>query len=163
MAYKKIKWQDRILVTNDNGTINKIIQEGTPVSAFNLNHMDDGIFKIYNYMELMKKNQLELLTSRDLDNLRITMDEGYWFDTLKNENKIDNKTNINIFNNKLNLANGQKNGSIEFKTHPIDFKTDKTVYYHKRKSGYSELESATNKNLGENTVDVVAEIITINY
>lgn len=163
MAYKKIKWQDRILVTNDNGTINKIIQEGTPVSAFNLNHMDDGIFKIYNYMELMKKNQLELLTSRDLDNLRVTMDEGYWFDTLKNENKIDNKTNINIFNNKLNLANGQKNGSIEFKTHSIDFKTDKTVYYHKRRSGYSELESATNKNTDDNTVDVLAEIITITY
>ena len=37
------------------------------------------------------------------------------------------------------------------------------TYFHKRKSSYAQLYSATNKNAGENTIDVVAEIITINY
>ena len=29
MAYQRIFWKDRIVVLNDDGTINKIIQEGT--------------------------------------------------------------------------------------------------------------------------------------
>lgn len=163
MAYKRIKWKDRILVLNNNGTIDKIIQEGTPVSAFNLNRMEDGIVKVYYDTELMKKNQLELLTARDLQNLRVTMDLGYWFDSLKNETKIDNKNNIEVSNNSLKLSDGLKKGIIEFKSHDIEFKTNKTTYYHKRKSGYSELQSASNKTIEDNTVDVVAEVITITY
>ena len=103
MAYQRIFWKDRIVVFNDDGTINKIVQEGTPLSAFNLNHMEEGISKTYNDTDLIKKKQLELLISRDLEGQRVSMDEGYWFDRLKNENKVNSKCNNNIINNKIGL------------------------------------------------------------
>ena len=163
MAYQRIFWKDRIVVLNDDGTINKIIQEGTPLSAFNLNHMEEGISKTYNDTDLIKKNQLELLISRDLEGQRVSMDEGYWFDSLKNEDKVNSKTNTSISGNKLGLSKSKSEGNVEFKTHDIGFKSNKTTYFHKRKASYAQLYSATNKNVGENTIDVVAEIITINY
>ena len=163
MAYNRIFWKDRIVALNDDNTINKIIQEGTPLSAFNLNRMDDGIWKIYYDTELMKKNQLELLISRDKDNQRVTMDEGFWFDSLKNENKVQSKSNMAISDYKLGISSGNASGEIEFKTHDIGFKTNKTVYYHKRKSQFATLESASNKTTEDNNVEVVAEIITITY
>ena len=163
MAYQKIRWKDRVVVFNDDGTINKIVQEGTPLSAFNLNHMEEGISKTYNDTDLIKKNQLELLIARDLEDKRVSMDEGYWFDSLKNENKVNSKSNATITNNKIGLSSGKSEGNVEFKTHDIGFKSNKTTYFHKRKSSYAQLYSATNKNAGENTIDVVAEIITINY
>ena len=163
MAYQRIFWKDRIVVLNDDGTINKIVQEGTPLSAFNLNHMEEGISKTYNDTDLIKKNQLELLIARDLEDKRVSMDEGYWFDSLKNENKINSKSNTTITNNKIGLSSGKSEGNVEFKTHDIGFKSNKTTYFHKRKASYAQLYSATNKNVGENTIDVVAEIITINY
>lgn len=163
MAYQRIFWKDRIVVLNDDGTINKIVQEGTPLSAFNLNHMEEGISKTYNDTDLIKKNQLELLISRDLEGKRVSMDEGYWFDSLKNEDKVNSKTNTSISGNKLGLSSGKSEGNVEFKTHDIGFKTNKTTYFHKRKASYAQLYSATNKNAGENTIDVVAEIITITY
>ena len=163
MAYQRIFWKDRIVVLNDDGTINKIVQEGTPLSAFNLNHMEEGISKTYNDTDLIKKNQLELLISRDLEGQRVSMDEGYWFDSLKNEDKVNSKTNTSIIGNKLGLSKSKSEGNVEFKTHDIGFKSNKTTYFHKRKSSYAQLYSATNKNAGENTIDVVAEIITINY
>ena len=162
MAYQKIRWKDRIVVFNDDGSVANIIQEGTPLSAFNLNHMEEGISKTYKDTELIKKNQLELLISRDLEDKRVTMDEGYWFDSLKNENKVNSKSNTTISGNKLGLSSG-KEGTIEFKTNDIGFKSDKTTYFHKRKSSYAELYSASNKNVGEDTIDVVSEVITINY
>ena len=163
MAYQRIFWKDRIVVLNDDGTINKIVQEGTPLSAFNLNHMEEGISKTYNDTDLIKKNQLELLIARDLEDKRVSMDEGYWFDSLKNENKVNSKSNTTISGNKLGLSSGKSEGNIEFKTHDIGFKSNKTTYFHKRKSSYAQLYSATNKNAGENTIDVVAEMITITY
>ena len=163
MAYQRIFWKDRIVVLNDDGTINKIVQEGTPLSAFNLNHMEEGISKTYNDTDLIKKNQLELLIARDLEGQRVSMDEVYWFDSLKNEDKINSKTNTSISENKLGLSSGKSEGNVEFKTNDIGFKSNKTTYFHKRKSSYAQLYSATNKNAGENTIDVVAEIITINY
>ena len=163
MAYQKILWKDRIVTLDDNGNITNIIQEGTPLSAFNLNHMEEGIVKAYNDSDLIKKNQLELLIARDLEGARVTMDNGYWFDSLKNENKVNSKSNIAISGNTLSLSSGQLKGNVEFKTNEIGFKTNKTTYFHKRKSGFATLDSATNKNVGENTIEVVAEIITINY
>ena len=163
MAYQKIRWKDRVVVFNDDGSVANIIQEGTPLSAFNLNHMEEGIAKTYNDAELIKKNQLELLIARDLEGQRVTMDEGYWFDSLKNEDKVNLKSNVAISNNKLGLSSGESEGNVEFKTHDVGFKTNKTTYFHKRKTSYAKLYSATNKNVGENTIDVIAEIITINY
>lgn len=163
MAYQKIFWKDRIVVLNDDGTINKIVQEGTPLSAFNLNHMEEGISKTYNDTDLIKKNQLELLIARDLEGQRVSMDKGYWFDSLKNESKINSKSNTTVSDNKIGLSANKSEGNIEFKTHDIGFKSNKTTYFHKRKASYAQLYSATNKNAGENTIDVVAEIITINY
>ena len=163
MAYQKIRWKDRIVVFNDDGSISNIIQEGTPLSAFNLNHMDEGIGKVYNDTELIKKNQLELLIARDLEGQRVTMDEGFWFDSLKNETKVNSKSNTNISSNKLKLSSTNLSGSVEFKTHDIGFKTNKTTYYHKRKTQFANLLSASNKTISEDTVDVIAEMITIRY
>ena len=163
MAYQKIFWKDRIVIFDDNGNITNVIQEGTPLSAFNLNHMEEGIVKAYNDSDLIKKNQLELLITRDLEGARVTMDEGFWFNSLKDETKVNSKTDIVITNNKLGLSSGKSNGSIEFKTHNIGFKTNKTTYYHKRKTQYVTLNSASNKTINDKTVDVVAEIITIEY
>ena len=56
MGYNRIFWKDRIVVNNQDGTVNKVIQEGTPVSAFNLNNMDEGIFRIDAFMEMIRKN-----------------------------------------------------------------------------------------------------------
>ena len=67
MGYNRIFWKDRIVVNNQDGTVNKVIQEGTPLSAFNLNNMDEGIFRIDAFMEMIRKNQLEL--KKDIDNL----------------------------------------------------------------------------------------------
>ena len=161
MGYNRIFWKDRIVVNNEDGTVNKVIQEGTPLSAYNLNHMEEGIANIDAFMELVRKNQLELLTSRDLDNLRVSMDEGYWFDTLKNENKIKNKTNTTVSNNLISLSDNT--GEIEFKVHDIGFKTNKTTYYHKRKASQLHLLSASNKNQGDNTVEVEAEYYELIY
>ena len=163
MAYQKIRWKDRIVVFNDDGSILNIIQEGTPLSAFNLNHMEEGIGKVYNDTELIKKNQLELLIARDLEGQRVTMDEGFWFDSLKNETKVNSKSNTNISSNKLKLSSTNLSGSVEFKTHDIGFKTNKTTYYHKRKTQFANLLSASNKTISEDTVDVIAEMITIRY
>ena len=163
MAYSRIFWKDRVVVLKEDGTISSIIQEGTPLSAFNLNHMEEGIAKTYNDTELIKKNQLELLICRDLENQRITMDNGYWFDSLKNEDKINSKSNITVAGNKIGISSGQLNGNVEFKTNDIGFKTNKSTYFHKRKTQFATLESASNKNAGANNVEVVAEIITINY
>ena len=163
MAYNRIFWKDRVVILNDDGTINKIIQEGTPLSAFNLNRMDEGISKTYYDVDFIKKNQLELLISRDLDGQRVTMDEGYWFDSLKNENKIQTKTNMSVSNNVLGLSSSKSQGSTEFKIHEIGFKTNKTTYFHKRKAKFAVLESANNKTTQDNTVEVVAEMVTITY
>ena len=163
MAYQRIFWKDRIVVFNDDGSVANIIQEGTPLSAFNLNHMEEGIVKAYNDSDLIKKNQLELLIARDLEGARVTMDEGFWFNSLKDEAKVSSKSNINVANNKLSLSDSNLSGNIEFKTHDIGFKTNKTTYYHKRKTNYATLNSASDKTTNNNTIDVVAEIITIKY
>lgn len=163
MAYNRIWWKDRIVVFNEDGSVANIIQEGTPLSAFNLNHMEEGISKTYFDTDLIKKNQLELLIARDLEGARVTMDEGCWFDSLKNESKVNLKSNISIASNKLGLTKEQSKGGIEFKTHEIGFKTNKATYFHKRKAGYSILQSALNKNVGDNKVEVVAETIDIMY
>jgi hypothetical protein len=163
MAYQKILWKDRIVTLDDNGNITNVIQEGTPLSAFNLNHMEEGIVKAYNDSDLIKKNQLELLIARDLEGARVTMDEGFWFNSLKDEAKVSSKSNINVANNKLSLNGTNLSGNVEFKPHDIGFKTNKTTYYHKRKSNYATLNSASDKTTNNNTIDVVAEIITIKY
>ena len=163
MAYQKILWKDRIVTLDDNGNITNIIQEGTPLSAFNLNHMEEGIVKAYNDSDLIKKNQLELLIARDLEGARVTMDEGFWFNSLKDEAKVNSKSNITVANNKISLSGANLCGNIEFKTHDIGFKTNKTTYYHKRKTNYATLNSASDKTTNNNTIDVVAEVITIKY
>ena len=91
------------------------------------------------------------------------MDEGYWFDSLKNEDKVQSKTNMAISNNILGISDTNSNGTIEFKPHEIGFKTNKTVYYHKRKSKFATLTSASDKKTGQNQIEVVAEMITITY
>ena len=161
MGYNRIFWKDRIVVNNEDGSVNKIIQEGTPLSAYNLNHMEEGIANVDAFMELVRKNQLELLTSRDLDNLRVSMDEGYWFDTLKDETKIKNKSNATVSNNSISLS--ENVGEIEFKVHDIGFKTNKTTYYHKRKASQLQLVSVSNKSAGEKAIDIEAEYYELIY
>ena len=126
MFYKRIHWKDRIVILNDDGTINRVVQEGTPLSSFNLNQMDDAILKIDYDTDLIKKNQLELLISRDLENQRVSMDEGYWFDSLKNESKINSSNSLNVSDNKISMSD--LIGEVEFKTHDIEFKTNKLFY-----------------------------------
>ena len=72
-------------------------------------------------------------------------------------------TSLDISNNKISISNNQLRGEIEFNVHDIDFKTNKTTYFHKRKASYEDFISSSNKEIGENTVDVLAEIITIKY
>ena len=163
MAYQKILWKDRIVVFDDNGNITNVIQEGTPLSAFNLNHMEEGIVKAYNDSDLVKKNQLELLIARDLEGKRVTMDEGFWFNSLKDEAKVNSKENIIVSNNKISLNGSNLIGNIEFKSHDIGFKTNKTTYYHKRKTNFATLSIASDKTVNDNAIDVVSEIITIKY
>lgn len=71
MNYEKIGWKDHISerpgtfreVQNPDGTVThvpeegEILQEGTPVSANNLNHMDEGI---YNANKQAKTNKEDI-------------------------------------------------------------------------------------------------------
>lgn len=65
MGYEKTKWQDHIVekpdtytvTENSDGTVTQkaafgtVIQEGTPLSAENLNHMENGIEEAYRLAE----------------------------------------------------------------------------------------------------------------
>ena len=74
MNYEKIGWKDHISerpgtfreIQNPDGTVThipeegEILQEGTPVSANNLNHMDEGIYNANRQAKTNKEDMTSL-------------------------------------------------------------------------------------------------------
>lgn len=79
--YEKTEWQDHIVespfsfvqTVNPDGTINlepkpgEILQQGTPVSANNLNHLEQGVYLNYSFL----KELYDEITSLKLDVLTL--------------------------------------------------------------------------------------------
>ncbi|EKS54288.1 hypothetical protein D186_23641 [Citrobacter freundii ATCC 8090 = MTCC 1658 = NBRC 12681] len=71
MAYSKTEWKDHIVDT----TTGEVIQEGTPVSARNLNNMEIGIFDASESARINAaaiadlKSEVEILKNASLNNL----------------------------------------------------------------------------------------------
>ncbi|BCZ48416.1 hypothetical protein psyc5s11_44830 [Clostridium gelidum] len=82
--YEKTEWQDHIVespfafvqTVNTDGSINlapkqgEILQQGTPVSANNLNHLEEGVYLNYSFLkelfdEIMKL-KLDVLTLKNV-------------------------------------------------------------------------------------------------
>ena len=78
MAYEKQLWNDRqvekpltfTMTNNDDGTVTltpapgKITNEGDPMSAERLNHMEDGIAQINDLQGVVKSNDFALITAQ---------------------------------------------------------------------------------------------------
>lgn len=79
--YEKINWKDHIVespftfvqTVNPNGTVSlepqqgEILQQGTPVSANNLNHLEEGVYLNYSFL----KELYDEITSLKLDVLTL--------------------------------------------------------------------------------------------
>lgn len=71
MAYNKTDWKDHIV----DMTTGEVIQEGTPVSARNLNNMEGGIFDASESARINAaaivdlKSEVEILKNASLNNL----------------------------------------------------------------------------------------------
>ena len=105
-------------------------------------------------LEQIRKNQLELLVERDLNEESISMDTGYWFDSLKNDYKIVVATS-KIEDNMLK-STGEKSVVI-FRPHKVGFKSSKAVLYFNRNKGKKiKIDSANNNivNLQKYSVNV---------
>lgn len=117
--YVKTNWRDHIVenpfafleTTNQDGTINlepkqgEILQEGTPVNARNLNHMEDGIWLNWSFL----KQIYDEIISLKLDIL-----------TLKG-------TSMNNMNNNMFFISFATLGDIELKS-GIHDATNKRIY-----------------------------------
>lgn len=78
MAYEKQLWNDRqvekpltfTMTNNDDGTVTltpapgKVTNEGDPMSAERLNHMEDGIAQINDLQGVVKSNDFALITTQ---------------------------------------------------------------------------------------------------
>ena len=93
MAYKKTLWKDRVVekpntyrsVENPDGTITlypitgQVIEKGTPVSAANLNKIENGIVELNEQLEHIENGKAEKTEVQNLKN-RVdsftSLDEG---------------------------------------------------------------------------------------
>lgn len=89
MAYEKTLWKDRVVekpntyrtVENPDGTITlypitgQVIEKGTPISAANLNKIENGIVEIYEHLGT-KANEVDLIVERNRINLLTKTDNS---------------------------------------------------------------------------------------
>ena len=110
MAYKKTLWKDRVVekpntyrsVENPDGTITlypitgQVIEKGTPVSAANLNKIENGIVELNEQLEHM----ITLKLLMDIDSTNYRINDFIMVD------KITRLQNIYMANFLRNLRNG---------------------------------------------------------
>jgi hypothetical protein len=100
----------------------------------NLGGSSDPV-KFQKDLKLTKLNQLELLIERDIENKSTTMDKGLFFDSFKNEDKIDKEKTTAIVDNenKQVRLNGQSiSNDIYWNPHTIRFVTNNVTHIHTR-------------------------------
>ena len=114
--YEKTNWQDHIVenpfaflqTTNADGTINleqkpgEILQEGTPVNARNLNHLEDGVWLNWSFLKELYDEMISL--KLDVLTLKGTsindMNNNMFFMSFATLNDIKLKSGIYDVNNK---------------------------------------------------------------
>ncbi|EJL44957.1 hypothetical protein PMI08_01927 [Brevibacillus sp. CF112] len=92
MAYSKTEWKDHIVDT----TTGEVIQEGTPVSARNLNNMETGIYDASESARINAaaiadlKSEVEILKNASLNNLtnNVFLENFSTLDAIKLSNGI---------------------------------------------------------------------------
>ena len=133
MAFTKLIWVDTKIDPHTGVEI-----PGTPLSANNLNRLEEGIYDAYesmksldknrNDIDIIKQNQLIILIQQDIQNKSTEMDVGYWFDSLKDSSKIKT-TNLSLSDNFLHSTPGQFQ-TCTFHPHDVGFVSNKITYYH---------------------------------
>ncbi|MEG0694156.1 MAG: hypothetical protein RR440_00275 [Erysipelotrichaceae bacterium] len=86
-------------------------------------------------LELVKRNQSELLMQRYLEGKTGAGERGYFYDTLSDTKKIDSSNTTAIINTedmKIDLPPDSLSGRVTFKTHPVGFVASSVKHYHKR-------------------------------
>ncbi len=92
MVYNKTEWKDHIVDT----TTGEVIQEGTPVSARNLNNMETGIYDASESARINAaaiadlKSEVEILKNASLNNLtnNVFLENFSTLDAIKLSNGI---------------------------------------------------------------------------
>ena len=112
-------------------------------------------------IELIKQQQLEFLTQKDLENKSSKLDCGYFFDTLKDNSKIE-KDFYARRDNKGFLTDGKLTDYCVWKEHNIGFETNKVTYYHKRNKirirPISSINSEKNK-INITSTKIIMEVV----
>ena len=135
----------------------KTIATGVYVNSNEIQLLKDLLESKVGDIENIKQNQLEIIMQRDLQNQSTDMDCGYWFDSLKNMDKINVLIRANL---NSNIVTNSDRGEIEWKEYEIGFKTNKATYYHNRKqSAITCIKENTNK--GEVQINIQSAEITI--
>ena len=62
-SYEKIGWLDHVIEAETG----RIIQEGTPLSQKNLNHMDEGIFEAHEQLKSALQGDKPLLLTKGVN------------------------------------------------------------------------------------------------
>lgn len=141
--------EDRVRMSDIEKSLSNIVLTSDRINMIDTNNVfdslnvDEAMYELYKRdesiaksLENIKQNQLELLIERDLEDKSTSMDAGYWFDSLKNTNKIA-MTNGIISNNKIQSNDLESTSTTTlFKTHNVGFMYSKISFYLKRNEGY---------------------------
>lgn len=112
MAYEKTLWKDRVVekpntyrtVENPDGTITlypitgQVIEKGTPISAANLNKIENGIVEVYKELEtiVQKNNSIIINPKYPPPGYESCKMDGITDDTVAFQALIDNFSNIKL-------------------------------------------------------------------
>lgn len=114
-------------------------------------------------LELIKRNQAELLMQRYLEGKSGAGERGYFYDTLSDTKKIDPSNTTAVVDTaemKIDLPPSSLNGHVTWKTHPIGFVASKVRHYHTRPIGQL-LEVVEDAYGGSNTIKVKNIEVTV--
>lgn len=84
---------------------------------------------------LTKLNHADLLIERDLENKTVSMDDGYFFDSLKDTSKVDLVKSNAVIDTELKQIklDGQSlEGDVYWQPHAINFVSNKVTHLHTR-------------------------------
>ena len=115
---------------------------------------------LYDDIDLIRENQLNLRLQLDLENIAEPDETGYWWDVLANEDKINTLTNTEISNNQLSLMTGELTGETVWNTYDIDFITDRIRYFQDR-SISDRVAVTETANEGDDSISIQLAEVTI--
>lgn len=114
-------------------------------------------------LKLIKENQIEILMQRYLEGKSTDMDAGYFYDVLKDWNKLNKEKTtalLNITDMSLQFPSNSTEVKAVWKPHEIGFKTSKVKHYQTRP--IQKILTLTEDALaGQNKVKVENIVVTI--